>query len=164
MFCPGFKIELVMIDYEGTLGKNSQVNSTNKGAESNSSCAKGAVTADPKQSKASGSEDNDDVFSNSDGEESGSSRSRQSQAGAGIRPAVSSHLSNPEHGIHHLLVKNQTPSSNNASKDTSINGIGKPSAALEIPSVDSLGASDIKAIAADASVFSFGDEEDSESE
>ena len=53
----------------------------------------------------------------------------------------------------------------NASKDASINGVGsKPSSGLEIPSMDSMDASDIKAIAADASVFSFGDEEDYDSE
>ena len=169
---PGFTIELVMIDYEGTLETNSKANSANKGTEGNSGYVKGRVTANSKQSKASGSEDNDDIFSDSDGEESGSSRSRQTQAGTGVEPSASSHLSNPAaeqigtsgHGTHQLSVKNQAPSSNNASKDASINGVGKPSCGLEIPSMDSMGASDIKAIAADASVFSFGDEEDYESE
>ncbi|XWS41855.1 hypothetical protein CRYUN_Cryun17cG0118800 [Craigia yunnanensis] len=170
--CPGFKIELVMVDYDGTLGTNSKSDSANKGTEGNSGYAKGGVTANSKQSKASGSEDNDDVFSDSDGEESGASRSRQTQAAAGVGPAVSSHLSDPaaeqigtsKHGTHQLSPKNQEPLSNNASKDTGVNGVDKPSSGLEIPSMDSMGASDIKAIAADASVFSFGDEEDYESE
>ncbi|XVF15502.1 hypothetical protein REPUB_Repub09cG0159400 [Reevesia pubescens] len=168
---PGFKIELVMIDYDSTLDANSRANSANKGTEGNSSYTKDGVTANSKQSKASGSEDNDDVFSDSDGEESGSTRIRQTQAAAAaVGPAVSGHLSNPaaeqigmsKHGTH--SVKNQEPSSNNASKDISINGVGKASSGLEIPSTDSMSASDIKAIAADASVFSFGDDEDYESE
>ncbi|XWS33566.1 hypothetical protein CRYUN_Cryun22dG0094300 [Craigia yunnanensis] len=169
---PGLKIELVMIDYDGTLETNSKANPANKGTDGNSGYAKGGVTANSKQNKASGSEDNDDVFSDSDGEESGAS-SRQTQAATGVGPAVSSHLSNPaaeqigmsKHGTHKLSVKNQATSLKNASKDASINGVGsKPSSGLEIPSMESMGASDIKAIAADASVFSFGDEEDYESE
>ncbi|XVF59362.1 hypothetical protein PTKIN_Ptkin07bG0269600 [Pterospermum kingtungense] len=161
---PGFKIELVMIDCDGTPVTNSEANCTNKGAEGKSCCAKGGITGDPKQSKTSRNKDSDDVFSDSDGdgEESVSSRSRQTRAGAGVRPEASSYPSNPEHGTHQLSVKNQTPSSNNAYQDASINGVGKPSNGLEIPSITS--ASDIKAIAADASVFSFGDEEDYESE
>ncbi|XVF17624.1 hypothetical protein REPUB_Repub10bG0139300 [Reevesia pubescens] len=166
---PGFKIELIMIDYDGKLDTNSKANSTNKGTEGNSGNAKKAgVAANSKQQrKASGSEDNDDIFSDGDGEESGGSRSRQTQAGAGVAPAISRHLSNPaaeqigtsKHGTHQLSVKNQEPSSNNASKDISIHGIGKSSSGLEIPSLDSMGASDIKEIAADASDFSFGDED-----
>ena len=114
---PGFTIELVMIDYEGTLETNSKANSANKGIDGNSGYAEGGGIANSKQNKASGSEDNDDVFSDSDGEESGAS-SRQNQAVAGVGPAVSSHLSNTaaeqigtsKHGTHQLSVKNQAPS------------------------------------------------------
>ncbi|XVE82840.1 hypothetical protein DITRI_Ditri16bG0038000 [Diplodiscus trichospermus] len=127
---PGFKIELVIVDYDGTLKTNSKASSANKGAE---------AIANSKQSKASGSKDNDDVFSDSDGEESGSSRSRQTQAGAEVTPAISSYLTNP------------------AAEQM---GTSK----LATDHMDSMGASDIKAIAADASVFSFGDEEDYESQ
>ncbi|XVF61240.1 hypothetical protein PTKIN_Ptkin08bG0114200 [Pterospermum kingtungense] len=147
----GFKIELVMIDYDGTRETNSKSDSANKGTEG---------TANSKQGKAS---DNDDVFSDSDGEESGASGGRQTQTAAGVRPAVSSHPSNPaaeQMGTSkHGTVKNPEPSPN---KDVGINGVGKPSSGLEIP--NTMGASDIKAMAADASVFSFGDDEDYESE
>ncbi|XVE87069.1 hypothetical protein DITRI_Ditri18aG0086700 [Diplodiscus trichospermus] len=160
--CPGFKIELVMVDYDGTLETKPKSDSTNKETYANA-----GVRSNSKQSKASGNEDNDDIFSDSDGEESGVPRSRQTQEAAGVGPAASSHLSNPTadqtgtstHGTHQLPVKVQEPLSNNASKDIAINGAGKPSPGLEIPTMDSMGASDIKAIAADASVFSFGDED-----
>lgn len=159
-----------MIDYDGTRETNSKSVSVNKGTESNSGITEGRITANSKQSKASGNEDNDDVFSDSDGEESGSSRGRQTQSAAGVRPAISSHLSNPaaektgtsKHGTHQLSAKNSEPLLNNAPKDIGINGVGKPSSGLDMP--ETMGASDIKAIAADASVFSFGDEDDYESE
>lgn len=164
---PGFKVELVMVDYDGIPQSNSNTNSVNEETQGNSSYTKDGVTARSKHSKVSGNEDNDDVFSDSDEEESGASRSRQTQA-AGAGPAVSSHLTNPAaeqigtstHGTHQLSVKNQERALSNASKDVSINGVGKPCSGLEIPNLDSMGASDIKAIAADASVFSFGDEEE----
>ncbi|XP_017974987.1 PREDICTED: phosphatidylinositol 3,4,5-trisphosphate 3-phosphatase and protein-tyrosine-phosphatase PTEN2A isoform X1 [Theobroma cacao] len=164
---PGFKVELVMVDYDGIPQSNSNTNSVNEETQGNSSYTKDGVTARSKHSKVSGNEDNGDVFSDSDGEESGASRSRQTQA-AGAGPAVSSHLTNPAaeqigtstHGTHQLSVKNQERALSNASKDVSINGVGKPCSGLEIPNLDSMGASDIKVIAADASVFSFGDEEE----
>ncbi|OMO56610.1 hypothetical protein CCACVL1_26429 [Corchorus capsularis] len=163
---PGFKVELVMIDYDGRLATNSKAtNSANKGTEGNSDYAKDGATANSKQNKVSGNEDNDDVFSDSDGEESGTPRSRQTQATAGVRAAASSNLSNnatrqvgmstPE--THQRSVKNEEPASNNASKDNESTG-------LAVPNLNSMGASDIKAMAADASVFSFGDDEDYESE
>ncbi|MBA0801946.1 hypothetical protein Gohar_012283 [Gossypium harknessii] len=164
----GFKIELVMIDYDGPLKMNSKSDSANNGTEGNSGYVKDRIIgANSKQSKASETEDNDDIFSDSDGEESGASPSRPTQPAAGAGPTISGNLLNPaaeQKGTSKPSVKNQELSSNNSSKDIAINGVGKHSTGLELPSMELMGASDIKSIAADASVFSFGDDEDYDSE
>ncbi|GMI67248.1 PTEN 2, phosphatase and TENsin homolog deleted on chromosome ten 2A [Hibiscus trionum] len=164
----GFKIELVMVDYNGTPMANSKSDSANKGTEGNSGCVKdGVVDANSNQSKASRTEENDDIFSDSDGEESGASTSKPTQPAAAVGPVTSSNLTTPapeQTGTSKPAVKNQEILSNSSSKDIAINGSGKPPTGLELPSVELMSASDIKAMAADASVFSFGDEEDYESE
>ncbi|KAB2055682.1 hypothetical protein ES319_A11G053700v1 [Gossypium barbadense] len=164
----GFKIELVMIDYDGPLKMNSKSDSANNGTEGNSGYVKDRVVgANSKQSNASETEDNDDIFSDSDGEESGSSPNRPTQPAAGAGPTISSNLLNPaaeQKGTSKPSVKNQELSSNNSSKDIAINEVGKHSTGVELPSMELMGASDIKSIAADASVFSFGDDEDYDSD
>ncbi|XP_039008125.1 phosphatidylinositol 3,4,5-trisphosphate 3-phosphatase and protein-tyrosine-phosphatase PTEN2A-like isoform X5 [Hibiscus syriacus] len=164
----GFKIELVMVDYDDAPKANSKSDSANRGTEGNSGYVEdGAVKANSKQSKASSTEESDDIFSDSDEEESGASTSKPTQPAAAVGPVTSSNLSTPSSeqiGTSMLSVKNQELLSNSSSKDIAINGSGKPSTGLELPSVELMGASDIKAMAADASVFSFGDEEDYESE
>ncbi|XP_039042493.1 phosphatidylinositol 3,4,5-trisphosphate 3-phosphatase and protein-tyrosine-phosphatase PTEN2A-like [Hibiscus syriacus] len=164
----GFKIELVMVDYDGAPKANSKSYSANRGTEGNSGNVNdGVVEANSKQSKASGTEESDDIFSDSDGEESGASTSKPTRRAAAVGPVTSSNLSTPasEQVVVSIpSVKNQELLSNSSSKDIAINGSGKQSTGLELPSVELMGASDIKAMAADASVFSFGDEEDYESE
>ncbi|KAK8693122.1 hypothetical protein V6N13_070716 [Hibiscus sabdariffa] len=165
----GFKIELVMVDYDGTPKANSKSDSANKGTEDNSGYAKdGVIEGNSKQSKASRTEESDDIFSDSDGEETVASASNKpTQPATAVRPVVSSNLSTPaleQTGTSKPAVKNQDLLSKSSSKDVAINGSGKPSTGLDLPKVESMSASDIKAMAADASVFSFGDEEDYESE
>ncbi|KAL4353551.1 hypothetical protein GQ457_06G035560 [Hibiscus cannabinus] len=164
----GFQIALVMVDYDGTLKTNSKSDSANKGTEGDSSYVKdGVVEANSKQSKASRTEDGDDIFSDSDGEESGASTSKPTQPAAAVGSVTSSTLSKPaaeQIGTSKVADKNQELLSKNSSEDIAINGGGKPSTGVELPIVELIGASDIKAMAADASVFSFGDEEDYESE
>ncbi|KAA3476259.1 Phosphatidylinositol-3,4,5-trisphosphate 3-phosphatase [Gossypium australe] len=126
---PGFKIQLVMIDYEGMVETNCKANFANKGTE--------VAT----------------MITYSHGDKS------LTQAGAGIGPMVSSHLSYPKSeqigtskdGTYQQSVKNQEPSFSNASKDIGNNGVNKASSGLQIPITESMGASDIKAMSADAS-------------
>ncbi|KAG8478377.1 hypothetical protein CXB51_028197 [Gossypium anomalum] len=129
---PGFKIELVMIDSEGTVEINSKANFANKGTEGDSGFANGGVSANLNQNKPSGMPESD---------------------------LWSSHLSYPKSeqigtskdGIYQQSVKNQERSFNNASKDIGTNGVDKASLGLQIPIIESMGASDIKAMSADAS-------------
>jgi phosphatidylinositol-3,4,5-trisphosphate 3-phosphatase/dual-specificity protein phosphatase PTEN len=165
----------VMIDYDGTLPMRSKADSVNKQSDSCSSCVPNSntgVPANSNRSKVSRSEDNDDVFSDSEGEETGASRSRQAQATSGAGSAATGHASSATaekigsltHRTDHLSFRSQEPAQTTASKEATTDGAGKPSSGIETPNLDSAAISDIKAIAADASVFSFGDEEDFESD
>lgn len=172
---PGFQVEVVMIDYNGTLPTRSAADSTSKQSDDSSGSvptSNAGVTANSNQSKVSGNEDNDDVFSDSEGEETSASKSRKAQATSGAQSAATGRASNTTaekignltHKTDQLSLRSEEPTQSNASKEITSDGTGKPASGLETPNMDSLGASDIKAIAADASVFTFGDEDDFESD
>ncbi|GAV63998.1 PTEN_C2 domain-containing protein [Cephalotus follicularis] len=159
---PGFQVEVVMIDYDGTLPTKSTANATTKGSDGTSgsvSVSNGGVA-----NNVSGAEDNDDVFSDSEGEDTVNSKSKQARAGCKV--GSDTRVSGTEsgtliHGTESLSVGGKEPTTDNASKDLTTNKVGKSTSSVIIPN---MGASDIKAIAADASVFTFGDDEDYESE
>uniref|UniRef100_A0A2P2L9R2 Phosphatidylinositol 3 4 5-trisphosphate 3-phosphatase and protein-tyrosine-phosphatase PTEN2A isoform X2 n=2 Tax=Rhizophora mucronata TaxID=61149 RepID=A0A2P2L9R2_RHIMU len=161
---PGFQVEVVMIDYDGTtIPMRSKDDSTNKGSDSptNTGYAPipgGGTAGNSNQSKV---QNEDDVFSDSDGEESGASKNMQPQFASGVRPAQPSHTSNSTaeqmrtltHGTEQLSLHAQEHQHVNTNKEPTTDGVPSGS-----------GVSDIKAIAADASVFTFGDDDDYESE
>ncbi|CAK7337726.1 unnamed protein product [Dovyalis caffra] len=166
---PGFQVEVVMIDYDGTLPARSKVDSAHKGSDVTSSgyvpATGGGVAAHSNRSDAT--ENDDDVFSDSEGEETGVSKSRQAQAASRIGPAQPDHASNSTaeqmrnltHGAEQLSLRSHETSPINASKEPTAGEVRNPAPGVKIRHVDSGGASDIKAIAADASVFTFGDED-----
>ncbi|XP_052195699.1 phosphatidylinositol 3,4,5-trisphosphate 3-phosphatase and protein-tyrosine-phosphatase PTEN2A-like isoform X2 [Diospyros lotus] len=158
---PGFQVEIVMIDYDGsTPARRKPQDSSNRseGRAGNAPPSNDSVSAPQNQSKVSTNQENDDVFSDSEGEETGSSKSRPAQAASGAGPPA--HLNHATtialtHGTPQLSLSKETTQST-ASNEMKIDGVGR---------LDSEGMSDIKAIAADASVFTFGDDdEDYESE
>jgi len=157
-----------MIDYDGTSPARSEVDSACKGSDVTSSghvaATDGGVAGHSNRSDIA---ENDDVFSDSEGEETGVSKSRQAQAASGIGLAHPDHASNTTteqmrnltQGAEQLSLRSHEPSQINASKEPSAGGAGNPAPGIETRHLDSGGASDIKAIAADASVFTFGDED-----
>lgn len=164
----------MMIDYDGTLPTRSKSYSSPKKSDGSSSHvpdSSGRVEANSSRSKAPQSEDNDDVFSESEEEETGASKKQPARASSKAEPAGLDHASkttpqqieNLAHGTNQMTLSS-------SKKDMLINSLPEPiegakkHAAGEMPSLDSEGVNDIKAIAADASVFTFGDEEDFESE
>lgn len=166
---PGFQVEIVMIDYDGTIPTKSKAGNSSKGSDGrpgNTSASGNEVAAYSNQSKVSENQDNDDVFSDSDGEETAASRSRlahiSSRAGVTATPQESGtkteQIATVTHGTERLSLSSKGPAQSNASNDIKENVVEKPS------SIPNLNSGDIKAIAADASVFSFGDDEDYESE
>ncbi|EPS66726.1 hypothetical protein M569_08048, partial [Genlisea aurea] len=144
---PGFQLEIVMIDYDGVTrsptpakigSENDAKNGPPKG-EVDSSAFGSETRAIPRKHEG----DDDDVFSDSDGDESASKTATK-----GDRVVV------------------QTVSSS-GQKEQAGGGTssGEPKLERAPPAVTGdMESTDIKAIAADASVFSFGDDEDYESE
>lgn len=94
----------------------------------------------------------DDVFSDSDAEEEGNSKPIESNSTT-AKTAGSLHTTSKPHQINEP-PKTDDHSANRSFTSSSSSGLYNP-----VPN-DSLAVSDIKAIAADASVFSFGDEEE----
>ncbi|KAL0543093.1 hypothetical protein IC582_018180 [Cucumis melo] len=170
---PGFQVEVVMIDYDGTLPARLKTDSAGKGSDRRSihNRASGHEAGQSNSNKMSEGEENDDnVFSDSD-EENGDIKTSltQSTSGNGNGNSKTDHSStiisserigSLAHETSHLSFGNEKNSQPNAPKEPAAI---QPSG-LEIPNLDSVRASDFKAIAADASVFTFGDEEDFDSE
>lgn len=163
---PGFKVEIVMVDYDGSAPVKSKAAGASKGKDprqGNISSSTEGTKANLDKNKVSGDQNRgDDVFSDSEGEEGTSSstksRTRDSQppAAAGVDSgSQKEQIANLAHNAKELSLRNSDPK----------NGTSEiKSETVERAALPNLGSSDIKAIAADASVFSFGDDEDYESE
>ncbi|KAK4488409.1 hypothetical protein RD792_004172 [Penstemon davidsonii] len=164
---PGFQVEIVMIDYDGTIPAKVKSDNDQKGADGKSK--DDPSSSDKKsnsgQSSASRKQKNeDDVFSDSDGDEEPVSSRNSISATAGGGPnhesgTTAEQISTVSNQTEQLSLgrKSTNSSQSNASHEVKIEGVERN----KIPNLDS---TDIKAIAADASVFSFGDDEDYESE
>ncbi|XP_073148720.1 phosphatidylinositol 3,4,5-trisphosphate 3-phosphatase and protein-tyrosine-phosphatase PTEN2A-like [Henckelia pumila] len=159
---PGFQLEIVMIDYDGTVpskdksDRDSDTNSANAtmiGAPSSSE-----HKANPDQSNASRKQNEDDVFSDSDTEEPANSRSKIGPGTASLPKSGTSsseQISSISHQTEQLSLGSNAPSSHfDTSHEMKLEGIQRASSNANVESTD------LKAIAADASVFSFGDEDD----
>ncbi|RXH99887.1 hypothetical protein DVH24_021689 [Malus domestica] len=174
---PGFQVEVVLVDYSGNVPTTPNTETSAKKPDESSgtkpSSDEGGAAAAPQESKSPGSQDKDDVFSDSEAEEGGSAKSRQAEATSpptGVPVASTSTSSESD------TKPDQISSLTNVTKQVSIgNTDSKQGAAASEPKSSVSGGnapgleassteSEFKAMAADASVFSFGDDEDSESE
>ncbi|CAK9167113.1 unnamed protein product [Ilex paraguariensis] len=165
---PGFQVEVVMVDYDGTIPtryKTDNASSGSDGRSDNNIASTDGVTANSDKNKVSGDHNNDEVFSDSDGEENVSSRSSLAHAASGKPTAAPLKLGTTveqiatlTHGTGQLSIGSQEPTGINISNAAKIDGVERSA------SIPNLASDDIKAIAADASVFTFGDEDDYESE
>ncbi|KAJ8437011.1 hypothetical protein Cgig2_010356 [Carnegiea gigantea] len=158
---PTFQLEIVIIDYNGTVPKrpNTEKSQTRSDGSSDHTLTKnnGGPTK-PNKTKSSEKDDEDDVFSDNDGEEGGFSRTTQAQA-SGVG-AASNHVADLTQRTQQMSTEpTQTKSANPV-----LDGASKSGSVVETPKLGASAVTDFKAIAADASVFSFGDDEDFESE
>ncbi|KAL3525662.1 hypothetical protein ACH5RR_014034 [Cinchona calisaya] len=167
---PGFQVEIVMVNYDKLPSKfktDTAKGSDGQGGSQLSSSDRNDVN--PAQVEVTKKRDkDDDVFSDSDGEDSVPTRrsagNTSSAAGGTAAPLESGSKENQMASFTHqteqlsLGSKESTNSQNDTSKETKFDGVERAG------SIPNLGSGDIKAIAADASVFSFGDDEDYESE
>ncbi|KAL6961447.1 Phosphoric monoester hydrolase [Sarracenia purpurea var. burkii] len=160
---PGFQVEIVMVDYNGSIRTKKKPEQT--GMESDRRIGNAptsnsdGVAAVANRSKATQNQDTDDVFSDSEGEESVSSKNRQAQAaasGAGHTHRDSGttveQMTALTHRTQQISVGDDPTQSNASNKPTKID-------VVERSESGGMMSSDIKAIAADASVFTFGDED-----
>lgn len=170
---PGFQVEVVLVDYNGAVATTPNAESTTKKSEVGSQSAptvdEGAAAA-PKQTKESGTQDKDDVFSDSEAED-GSSKSRRAEAASAAGERVGQTTSSSKRKSE----ADQIASLTKATEQVSITNTGssqahtttepKTNAGASVPSIEvPVSESEFKAMAADASVFSFGDDEDYESD
>lgn len=177
---PGFQLEVVVVEYSGTvpnttMGTQTET-STNGLTErpgANHAPTGGAVgaTAAPQTVRDSvSSEKNDDVFSDTDTEAEDVNSSKHRQAGLASEADVASvnttsstqalsksdQISNLSHDARQLAPGKTSFNEPKDSTGTVVLGDKVSSPVGEV--------SDFKAMAADASVFTFGDEEDFESD
>ncbi|KAI4298492.1 hypothetical protein L6164_032043 [Bauhinia variegata] len=172
---PGFMVEVVLVDYNGSVTTSKPETVTKKTGERSSSSPApvdvGVTT--PNADKESRSDDKDDVFSDGEGEDAGSSRSRQTKAASEAAGTASSAAIGSESDISSNQIKSLTHATEQVSLGNTgsipVRSVSEPKSdvdekrkgsSLEAPSSES----EFKAMAADASVFTFGDEEDYESE
>ncbi|KAJ6844244.1 phosphatidylinositol 3,4,5-trisphosphate 3-phosphatase and protein-tyrosine-phosphatase PTEN2A [Iris pallida] len=164
---PGFQVEVVLVDYDGSPPQRAPRPTTN--SESNEESATVTSTRETVASdnqNGSGSADKDDVFSDSDSESSKSRRAKTAGNADGASrkdepsdtKASKEEIASLAHSVEQLnLTKEGDSKGPNAPELRSEEK--KSSLAMETPELESTSMSEFKAIAADASVFSFGDED-----
>ncbi|GKV22622.1 hypothetical protein SLEP1_g32478 [Rubroshorea leprosula] len=175
---PGFQVEVVLIDYNGTLpttpSPETAPNKPNEssGASDTAPVDGGAVPSNQNKESGSGNNDKDDVFSDSESEE-GASKSRKNHAASTVEKDSSSTTSKSEtntnsdkvagltHTTGQLSMGNTSSQQiNSSNSEPKKEAKGEAISGVEVSNSES----EFKAMAADASVFTFGDDEDYESE
>ncbi|CAN6482363.1 unnamed protein product [Victoria cruziana] len=161
---PGFLVEVVLMDYDAAIAlHNEKIRRVRDGMSKSSTKAPGTSPPFPNQSVED--QERDDVFSDSESDEGGQVKGKRAQAADGVSAAptgatgvTQKEMGSVTHEMGHVSLSNEgkiSVSAGNKSKDAS---------EFEAPKIESAGISDFKAMAADASVFTFGDDEDYESE
>ncbi|KAA3482431.1 phosphatidylinositol 3,4,5-trisphosphate 3-phosphatase [Gossypium australe] len=153
---PGFQVEVVLADYNDPVPSNPPTKTTaNKPDESSGTSV----------APSSNNNNKDDVFSDVEEEESATSTNRQQKPAAPSATAKSETSTNPDQvtSLVHSTGKVSLGSANSQQTHTTSNPTKDAAAAAAGTEVSS-SESEFKVMAADTSVFSFGDEEDYESE
>ncbi|KAK2372604.1 phosphatidylinositol 3,4,5-trisphosphate 3-phosphatase and protein-tyrosine-phosphatase PTEN2A [Trifolium repens] len=159
---PGFQVEVVMVDYNGTLP--TKVNPASKGSGNTSNVLSGAKpTSNSSESKVP--KNGDDVFSDSDEEETKGTKMREAATNYKymephqVSEATTDHVGMLAHATDRLSLQHEEHTENNASEASTTDKLHSTHADPNTTNMESVGSSEFKAIAADASVFSFGDED-----
>ncbi|XP_047049825.1 phosphatidylinositol 3,4,5-trisphosphate 3-phosphatase and protein-tyrosine-phosphatase PTEN2A-like [Lolium rigidum] len=176
---PGFQVEVVLVDYDGSEPPKQQVADQ---AADNKSDADSSTSTSAKENyavhanKEAGGDDKDDVFSDNEAED-GSSKGKKekvSSSGQGTSNAAKGSetcVAQKEASAASSCIEKVTISIEQGNARAPDAGTLKTEASSKNNStttqptaVESSSMSEFKAIAADASVFSFGDEDEYESE
>ncbi|MCE3052160.1 hypothetical protein HAX54_051730 [Datura stramonium] len=177
---PGFQVEVVLADYgaafparpksETATGESADSSSANPAPMSNPTSG-GEPVDGSNMNQHPENNDKDDVFSDNESEETGKSKAGQTKATseasapADAKPPLSKN-NNDSEKLSSLTQKTEQVSLGDTSsvhsepkKDASVGATSSVDVSNPVG-----GVSDFKVMAADASVFSFGDEEDYESD
>ncbi|KAL4372719.1 hypothetical protein HN51_006707 [Arachis hypogaea] len=155
---PGFQVEVVMVDYDGTVPARTKAGPASTEPEDNTNKVQAGAKLASK-SKVPKNGDDDDVFSDSDEEkdrQSGKSETEYKLAAPQGSGDTSDHVGVLTHSTNQLRLHEERKQNNASQESTTDNNIH---ASGNTTNIESVGASEIKAIAADASVFAFGDED-----
>lgn len=158
-----------MINYDGTIPSKTKTDSNSKRPDHPSSSDNDKISP-PKAELAAKQNNDDNVFSDSEGEEE-TVPSRTSGGNTTSTMATSATEStsqgNKTASLSHQIEQLSLGSAGRGSTNPPAGGTSKETnfdASERSGTISSFGSGDIKAIAADASVFSFGDDEDFDSE
>lgn len=170
---PGFQVEVVLVDYNGNV-ETSKLETNTKKSESSSTSPAPVEASTPARNadKESGDHDKDDVFSDGEADHPASSKSKQTKAPSDAVEAVanatreseankvSNQITNITQATEQVSLGNKISTPSHSAGEPKRDVEGRPVSSLEVPSSES----EFKAMAADASVFTFGDDEDYESD
>ncbi|XP_022952950.1 phosphatidylinositol 3,4,5-trisphosphate 3-phosphatase and protein-tyrosine-phosphatase PTEN2A-like [Cucurbita moschata] len=146
---PGFQVEVVLVDTSPN--KDNTTKKLDEGSGSKPSTVHESEVSE-NQNRKPGTNDKDDVFSDSESE-GGSSKGKEATAGSAVKTTSKSQTT--------ATSSDDVASSSHATKQASLrDGRAKQTALTEVPNSES----EFKAMAADASVFTFGDDDDDEIE
>lgn len=172
---PGFQVEVVLVDHNGDVVTSKHEVTKESDESSSASPAPAEVsTPAPNADKESGDgdHDKDDVFSDGEAEHPASSRSKQTKAPSEAVEAVASNtresevnkisnqVTNITHATEQVSLGSKISMPSHSTGEPKSDTGGKTASSLDVPSSES----EFKAMAADASVFTFGDDEDYESD
>lgn len=177
---PGFMVEVVLLDHNANVVTSQPKTTTTKSDESSSNSPTGPAPVErstPSQNAVKESESRndkeDDVFSDGEAEQSASSTTKQKNAPSEAVETVkndtrgsdsdrtSNEIANLSHATEQVSLGNKSSSTSiHHATEPRSNVDGKTVSSIQVPSAES----EFKAMAADASVFTFGDDEDYESD
>ncbi|KAG6406601.1 hypothetical protein SASPL_134207 [Salvia splendens] len=160
---PGFQVEVVLVDYDPAAAPAKPPSETteNSGANSAPKPTPGPVEEPTAAAAKNSKKDKDDEFSDSDSEESAPSKSSQTGASSLSAGSVTAKdapaQSNADpNDIANLTRKTEQVALGSSAAMPAETGKETPCSVGEV--------SEFKAMAADASIFTFGDEDDEESD
>lgn len=162
-------MEVVLVDTTPNVDNTTKKSDESSGSKP--SAADGSEVSE-NQNRKSGSSDRDDVFSDSESE-GGSSKSKEAAAASGAEGSAAKTTSKSQtgatssddvaslsHATKQVSLGDGGAKQNAPASDQKGNGVVRTDSLPEVPNSES----EFKAMAADASVFTFGDDEDYESE
>lgn len=168
---PGFQVEVVLVDYDGSSPQKTYPSANKESASGAISTTESGTPPSKVDSNSKSGGGKDEIPSGGEAEENGSNKSRPDKIaahddGSTVTTKQTEQKASNEEDTNIAQAIGQV-SLEKVSDAANVKNDGRSSKNLpttETPQLESTSMSEFKAIAADVSVFSFGDEEDYDSE